>query len=246
MTNAAGRGKVGYNNNSVAGISDGLMPKQAARESPFVRVRELRLAKGLTLAELAGRVGISSSYMQKVEAGQRRLNVELLFRLSQALDADPADLMKPQTGQGGKQRSSKGQQTFSRTLPVSRDILLSPPDNDANEATETFPVSEDVWGAGRYLFKAHDNAMYPSIHPGDLVLVEYAERLEPADAAGRICAVKYNGESMVRRIITGRSGNLHETALKADNPTFPPLTVNGEDDFAIKGICLEVIRRRLL
>ena len=51
------------------------------------RVRELRLAKGLTQSELADAVGISRSAITRLEGGGMDPRVDLLARLGCALDA---------------------------------------------------------------------------------------------------------------------------------------------------------------
>ncbi len=52
------------------------------------RIRELRHAKGLTVAVLAERAGISHGYLTRVENGKRGLSVELAEQLAMALDTD--------------------------------------------------------------------------------------------------------------------------------------------------------------
>ncbi len=50
------------------------------------RVRESRVARGLTQAQLAERLGLDRTAVAKIEAGDRRLDAMELFRLSDALD----------------------------------------------------------------------------------------------------------------------------------------------------------------
>src|SRR5690348_6608632 len=49
------------------------------------RVRESRIARGLTQADLAQRVGMERTALAKAEAGDRRLDALELFRLSDVL-----------------------------------------------------------------------------------------------------------------------------------------------------------------
>jgi transcriptional regulator with XRE-family HTH domain len=51
-------------------------------------IRKLRLAKGLTLAELSQQSGVPLSTLSRVELGQNALNSEKLIRLCRALDVD--------------------------------------------------------------------------------------------------------------------------------------------------------------
>lgn len=57
------------------------------------RIREIRLARGLTESELARRVGTSQPQIRRLEAGQRRLTEEWMRRIAKALDVRPADLL---------------------------------------------------------------------------------------------------------------------------------------------------------
>ena len=56
------------------------------------RLRELRRARGWTLAEVAGRSGISQSTLSKVENQQMSLTYDNIIRLAEGLDVDPSEL----------------------------------------------------------------------------------------------------------------------------------------------------------
>lgn len=55
------------------------------------RIRAARRARGLTLAELAGRVGVSSSSLASVERGESETSVRMLSRLADALGLTMAE-----------------------------------------------------------------------------------------------------------------------------------------------------------
>ena len=57
------------------------------------RIRELRKAQGLTLQDLAAKVGTSNQQISQLETGRRRLNVDWLERLSKALCCHPLELL---------------------------------------------------------------------------------------------------------------------------------------------------------
>ena len=61
------------------------------------RVRQLRRAKGLTLRDLAPRVGVGFTYLSKVENGRLDFggypSEELIVRIAEALDADADELL---------------------------------------------------------------------------------------------------------------------------------------------------------
>ncbi len=57
------------------------------------RVREQRLALGLTQETLAARVGCHWSYVGQVENGRRNASLLNLVRLAQGLSIDPGELL---------------------------------------------------------------------------------------------------------------------------------------------------------
>lgn len=61
-----------------------------------LRVRELREAKGLTVEQLADRVGISKGYLSEIERGVKVVNSRRLDQLAAALDCKPNDLLADQ------------------------------------------------------------------------------------------------------------------------------------------------------
>jgi transcriptional regulator with XRE-family HTH domain len=56
------------------------------------RIRELRLLRGLTQGELAGRIGVSTAQAQKYENAADRLAASRLWAIADALGVAPADL----------------------------------------------------------------------------------------------------------------------------------------------------------
>jgi len=61
------------------------------------RVRQLRLAKGLSLRDLAPKVGVGFTYLSKVETGRLDFgdypSEALIHRLAEALEADEDELL---------------------------------------------------------------------------------------------------------------------------------------------------------
>ena len=60
-------------------------------------VRRLREQRGLTQAELALKAGLNRSYLGGVERGQRRICMENIARLAQALAVSPDTLFREET-----------------------------------------------------------------------------------------------------------------------------------------------------
>src|SRR5215216_6655129 len=58
------------------------------------RLRELRTARGLRLADLAGESGLSVSFLSQVEQGQSDIAVGRLMRIAHALDVRMTELVE--------------------------------------------------------------------------------------------------------------------------------------------------------
>jgi transcriptional regulator with XRE-family HTH domain len=57
-------------------------------------LRRLRHAKGLSQDELAYEAGVSRSYLSQIEKGVFYASLKILGRLADALDVEPAELLK--------------------------------------------------------------------------------------------------------------------------------------------------------
>ena len=75
----------------------------------YVRLKELRLALGLTQAELATRAGIRRATVSRIENAQvTAINLKVLEKLADALAVDPGFLLSrtpAADGRRGKERS---------------------------------------------------------------------------------------------------------------------------------------------
>ena len=58
------------------------------------RVRERRLALGLTQQELADRAGLHRSYVGQIELGRRNVTLKSAARIAKALRVDVASLLE--------------------------------------------------------------------------------------------------------------------------------------------------------
>jgi transcriptional regulator with XRE-family HTH domain len=67
------------------------------RRSPFaVRwfLREWRMAKGMTLAQLAERLNTSAGFLSDLENGKRRMNDGWMGDIAHAIGVEPIDLLR--------------------------------------------------------------------------------------------------------------------------------------------------------
>lgn len=69
--------------------------RTAADRDIAARIRAGRLARGLSLAQMAGQVGVSYQQAHKYETGASRVSAGRLHRIAEALGVEPADLFGP-------------------------------------------------------------------------------------------------------------------------------------------------------
>ena len=70
------------------------MSKLSSLELLGQRIREMRIAKGLTQEDLAHESDIDRSYIGGVERGERNLSFDKLCEIAQALECDVAAFTK--------------------------------------------------------------------------------------------------------------------------------------------------------
>jgi transcriptional regulator with XRE-family HTH domain len=58
-------------------------------------VRRLRRRAGISQAALSVRVGVDRAHISSMERGQQNVTLLTLWHVAQALEADPADLLRP-------------------------------------------------------------------------------------------------------------------------------------------------------
>lgn len=81
-------------------------------------LRKLRVAKGLTIEDLAGTVGANASYIAEVERGEINIGVVLLDQLARAIGARISDLtIEPPPGEKPPQPLKAGRRPSRRSRP---------------------------------------------------------------------------------------------------------------------------------
>ena len=72
------------------------------------RLRELRTERGLTLEAVATRAGLDVSTLSRLESGKRRLALDHLPGLAEALGVSTDELLRPQPEEDPRVRSRPG------------------------------------------------------------------------------------------------------------------------------------------
>lgn len=56
-------------------------------------IQLLRKGKGMTAEQLSGKVGVSASHLSQIEQGRRKMSINLMYKLMDALDVDANTLL---------------------------------------------------------------------------------------------------------------------------------------------------------
>jgi len=84
------------------------MDKKGLRSEVGARIRALRESKGLTLEELAKRVGgLHYTYIGRAELGRKNLTLDTLERIMAALEVEPYEMFSVTVAKGGDSARAK-------------------------------------------------------------------------------------------------------------------------------------------
>lgn len=89
---------------------------------PHNRVRELRLARKMTINQLAAKLGVAFSSLQKIETGSVDLDLTWMSKLSQALKVKPFELL-PQAWQPNAAGMAKGSEDLRDMIEIVEEFL---------------------------------------------------------------------------------------------------------------------------
>lgn len=158
-------------------------------------IKEKRLQHGLTMKELANKVGVSESTVSRWESGEV-VNIKrtAIMKLAQSLHIPPYELL--------------GLEPISHKNTVSIPILgcvISRQSIDAEEnIIDYIAITSSLAATGDFFaLQIHGDSMLPKLHDGDTVIV----RKQPDVESGDIAIVLVSGkEATARKIKKSPSG----------------------------------------
>lgn len=191
-----------------------------------LKLKELRKQAGLTLDELAERVGTSKQTIHRYENGTiTNVPPEKVESLAVALGTTPQELMG---WEDEPTVSYKNVMPLSvKQLPVLGEIACGMPIY-AEQTHESFINVADQLDAD-FCLKAHGDSMIGArIHDGDVVFI----RSQSAVENGEIAAVIINDEATLKRVYYyPTEGKL---VLSPENPRYAPLVYVGRELESVK------------
>ena len=194
------------------------------------RIREARLALGLTQKEFAASLGIVQGFLSGIETGRKRPSDTLLIALSHTHGISP-DWLKD--GNGETFRSAATPPTGSQAPLL--DVIPAEFPQASGEIRGY--VSVPNLPEGCYAIVCYGDFMAPTIRDGDLVIF----KAEAKKKSGDIILVNNRwGETILRRYrVKGK-----EVYLAADNPSYAPF--RPDSDTRTIGTVVEVWRKVLI
>ncbi|KPQ23576.1 MAG: XRE family transcriptional regulator [Porphyrobacter sp. HL-46] len=155
------------------------------------RIRDIRKAKGLTLADLAAACDppTTAQTIGRLETGMRQLSLAWMNRIAAALEIDPASLMRANTGEAAQIVAELGR-SGAEALTTPRDALMP---SELAAADGPAPIVLEVGeSVGEY-------------RPGDLVWLRQLDPAATQSAINRDCLVpRPGGRFAFGRLIDSR------------------------------------------
>ena len=183
-------------------------------------IRDARLARGISLRQLAREVGIDHSHLSKIENGRDTVGKKSLLRIAEALGMD-TDLA---LGEAGRQTMP-----FRLLGHIAAGVPI-----EAIENVETFELSREFDPHTHFLLKVRgDSMIQDGINDGDLAIVRHAETADTGDTVVAIV----DGEATLKRLKKNRQTVVLIPANDAMEPMKYPAA-----DVEIRGVLVGVIR----
>lgn len=116
------------------------------KDAPITHLKYLRKRSGYTLETLSEITSISISYLSRLESGSRRLNTDLIRRLSHAFSCSPAELLQDVTHDSNAVTSVEFNKARRGEMPVvRRDMQLNEIAENSDGDLSVKPVSPFEW-----------------------------------------------------------------------------------------------------
>lgn len=163
-----------------------------AKKNDSFHLRNLRKKRGYTLNELGELTGLSPSYISRLEAGGRRLNSDLIVKLSTTLGCSEYDLIKSHidTNENEKPiKSREGAYLPTKDLPIYKSIAGEnlpggkksslPVANFDEPESKTFRLPQLMGSRSAFGVYVVDDSNFPKYRIGDLILIQPDKSISP-------------------------------------------------------------------
>ena len=195
------------------------------------KIKQARIAKGLTQEELAAKLGYKSrSSVNKIETGGRDIPRSQIKKIAEILEVSPISLLgledeapsrEPTVAELAKKYDNIKPVTL-RSFPMLGAIACGQP-IFADEDREHYVMADMDIDADFCLRAKGDSMINARIFDGDIVFI----RKTPIVDNGEIAAVIIDDEATLKRVYYDRPNNVLQ--LVAENPRYSPLVYRNEE-----------------
>ena len=196
------------------------------------RIYTRRKALGLTLQDIADRVHVARSTIQRYEAGTiNQMKMPVLHSIAQALSVNPDWLVGKSENMDSPLPANMIPMPKPGTVPLIGAIACGSPILAEENIEEYVDLPKHI-RADFALTCRGDSMIGADIRDGDVVYI----RQQPTVRSGQIAAVLIDDEATLKRVY--RNGDT--VILQPENPTYPPLVFSGTEAAALRIIGLAV------
>lgn len=198
------------------------------------RIKQLRIARDMTLEELGRRVGVGKSTVRKWETGAiANMRRDKIAKLAEALGTTVMDIMGIDSGVV----VPSGFQSMPATdsaVPLVGDIACGSPIL-ADTNIRSYIASPSNWRAD-FALECHGDSMAPKILDGDVVAIRKVGQIEN----GQIAAVRIDDDATLKRLYHYPD----KLILQAENPAYEPIVLLESDmeRVTIEGLAVGIMR----
>ena len=183
------------------------------------KIKQRRLALGLTLEEVATRVGVAKSTVKKWESGQiASMRQTKIAALAETLGVQPTFFIYEDEATP----ASNVLPIKKKRFPLLGKIACGEP-IFADEERESYVEGGTEINADFCLKCAGDSMIGARILNGDIVFIRRQDMVEN----GEIAAVVIDDEATLKRVFYDPEKG--KMVLQAENPSFPPLVYVGDE-----------------
>jgi repressor LexA len=201
------------------------------------KIKKAREEQRLSQADLGSMLGVTATAINYYEKGKRKINIDDLFKLARATGKPLEYFLEDGAGRSAEQavrhRAEKLEAVFDLVeVPVIGDVRAGKPVMEEQNITGTVLFPRKMARSATFALWVRGESMTGAgIEEGDLVFIR---RQSIVDYEGQIvCADTGNGESTLKTFTRDPDGKVR---LKAANPAFPDIVLEGVDELKVLGV----------
>lgn len=189
-------------------------------QAPIKNIELIRKAKNLRREYIAKELSLNLSSYGKMERGETGLSLERLYELATIFGMEAEDILT-------YNKTKKGNVSYV-PIEIQADFLSK----RSKKHIDTFKTYHlpFIDGENLYMINATEDSMFPTISPGDHIVIEQVEDMKTIKYGRTYILVAKDG-CVIKRIHSHTSSK--KFLLKSDNVTYEPYEIDKQDIISI-------------